>query len=148
MNEEIKSCHLTQASQTARFRQFGWPVLDGNFLFPHSSGSGLMVFLCDFFHLKELLSQIIQTFFSSYVAFKLTMFRNFLKKIFARPFSSWDFFISTFFTEYFLGPFIYYVMPSEGGRGQLNLLNHNTLLHKLHNKGGGGSQKQEKKAIT
>ena len=45
----------------------------------------------------------------------------------------------------FVGPFIYYVMPSEGGRELAKPADHNTLLHKLHNKGGGGSQKQEKK---
>ena len=36
--------------------------------------------------------------------------------------------------------------PRRGeGVSYLNPLNHNTLLHKLHNKGGGGSQKQENK---
>ena len=63
MNEEIKSCHLTQAGQTARFRQFGRPVLGGNFLFPHSSGSGLMVFLCNFYPAKIITKPKCSDFF-------------------------------------------------------------------------------------
>ena len=41
----IKSCHLTQAGQTARFWQFGWPVLGGSFWFP-----GWFFFIFVFWH--------------------------------------------------------------------------------------------------
>ena len=63
MNEETKSCHLTQAGQTARFRQFGRPVLGGNFFFPHSSGSGLMVFWCHFYPAKRITKPKFSDFF-------------------------------------------------------------------------------------
>ena len=49
-NENISSresqvCHLTHASQTARFWQLGWPVLGGNFWFP-----GWNIFILVFWH--------------------------------------------------------------------------------------------------
>ena len=62
-------------------------------------------------------------------------------------------FLTSFDTEFFfstkniMGPFIYYVMPSEGGRGLAKPADHNTLLHKLHIKGGVKNKKKSHNVI-
>ena len=81
-NETISSreshvCHLTHAGQTARFWQFGRPVLGGNFWFPRWNS-----FILVFWHLYKAYLNVftwicLLTFFLPYVSFKPTVFLNY-----------------------------------------------------------------------
>ena len=78
-NETISSreshvCHLTHADQTARFWQFGRPVLGGNFWFPRWNS-----FILVFWHLYKAYLNVftwicLLTFFLPYVSFKPTVY--------------------------------------------------------------------------
>ena len=100
MNKEIKSCHLKQASQTARFRQFGRPVLDGNFLFPQSSGSGLMVFWCHFCPSKRIIKPKCSDFFFTLCSLQTHSVINTFVQSFKNAFSIILLFLSGKFCQF------------------------------------------------
>ena len=86
-SRESQLCHLTQAGQTAWIWQFSQAVLGGNFLFPPSSGSGLMIFWCHFCSSKRITKPKCWNF---YFTLCILPFKPTVYKVETQSYSKWN----------------------------------------------------------